>query len=127
MNDISNGLISISKELQISPGFQFEQFKKTKYYKNQDGIRIIYLDGYHIIWGRTYIVSLFFRNNKIYMVSLMCCDYEFSESEEYKRKELHDNILKEWKLENPMKFYWGEVSSDYDNRGNVSSINIQYY
>ena len=120
-------MISISKELQISPGFQFEQFKKTKYYKNQDGIRIIYLDGYHIIWGRTYIVSLFFRNNKIYMVSLMCCDYEFSESEEYKRKELHDNILKEWKLENPMKFYWGEVSSDYDNRGNVSSINIQYY
>ena len=33
MNDISNGLISISKELQISPGFQFEQFKKRSIIK----------------------------------------------------------------------------------------------
>lgn len=126
MGGINNGVISISKELQISPGFKFEEFKKTKYYKNQDGIRIIYLEGYQVILGRKYIVSLFFRNNKIYMISLICCDNEFLESEEYKRKELHDNILKEWRMENPMNFSWGRISSDYDIRGNVSSINIQY-
>ena len=49
-------------------------------------MRFIYLDEQQIIDNGKYIVSLFFRNGKIYMVSLICCDKEFSEKEEKKRK-----------------------------------------
>lgn len=42
--DISKGIVEIDNELVVKPNFTFEQFKETKYYTNQDGIRIIYLD-----------------------------------------------------------------------------------
>ena len=127
MIDKSNGNIKISNELTIFPGFSFEQFKHTKFYDNQDGVRIIYLKEHQIIEGREYIVSLFFRDKKIYMVSLICCDEEFSENNEEKRKELHDTILNESGLNSHMKYNWGEISSDFDARSNISSINIIYF
>ena len=52
--NISNGIIKIDNELVVKPNFTFEQFKKTKFYNNQDGIRIIYLDGQQIIENRKY-------------------------------------------------------------------------
>lgn len=127
MKGISEGIIRISDELTICPGFSFEQFKSTRFYKNQDGIKIIYLDGQQIIHDRKYIVSLFFRNGKIYMVSLICCDKEFQEKEECKRKALHDEILNELKIIGQGKYNWGMISSDYDARSNISSINVIYY
>ena len=127
MLDISNGFFKISDELTIYPKFSFEQFKNTRFYKNQDGLRIIYLDEQQIIDNRKYIISLFFRDGKIYMVSLICCDKEFSEKDEAKRKKLHDDILYELGINQQMGYSWGEISSDYDARSNVSSINIIYF
>lgn len=127
MLDISNGFLRISDELTIFSGFSFEQFKHTRFYKNQDGVRIIYLDEQQVIDNRKYIVSLFFRNGKIYMVSLICCDKEFSEKDEDKRKILHDDILNELGINQQMEYSWGKISSDYDVRSNVSSINIMYF
>lgn len=127
MLDISKGFFKISDELTIFPGFSFEQFKHTRFYKNQDGLRIIYLDEQQIIDNRKYIVSLFFRNGKIYMVSLICCDKEFSEKDEDKRKILHDDIFNELGINQQMEYSWGEISSDYDARSNVSSIDIMYF
>lgn len=127
MKDINNGFITISDELTIFPNFSFEQFKCTKFYKNQDGVRIIYLDEQQIIEHKKYIVSLFFRNSKIYMVSLICCDKKFSEKDEDKRKILHDNILNELGIKGQKEYSWGKISSDYDARSNVSSINIMYF
>lgn len=40
--DISRGIIRIDNELVVKPNFTFEQFKGTKFYTNQDGIRIRY-------------------------------------------------------------------------------------
>ena len=127
MLDISNGFFKISDELTIFPGFSFEQFKNTRFYKNQDGLRIFYLDEQQIIDNRKYIVSLFFRNGKIYMVSLIGCDKEFSEKDEDKRKILHDDILNELGINQQMEYSWGKISSDYDARSNVSSIDIMYF
>ncbi len=127
MDDIRNGFISISDQLTIYPDFSFEQFKHTKFYKNQDGIKIIYLDGQQIIDDRKYIVSLFFRNGKIYMVSLICCDKEFSENDEKKRKILHDDILNKLGIRPQERYSWGKISSDYDAKSNLSSINIVYF
>lgn len=127
MLDLSNGFFKISEELTIFPSFLFEQFKHTRFYKNQDGMRIIYLDEQQIIDNKKYIVSLFFRDTKIYMVSLICCDEEFSENDEDKRKILHDNILNELGINQQMEYIWGKISSDYDARSNISSIDIVYF
>lgn len=126
MKNITDGYIKISEDLTVFPNYSFEQFKQTIFYNNQDGIRIIYLDNQHIIKNRKYIVSLFFRNGIIYMLSLICCDEEFTEINEEKRKILHNNILKEWGLKEQNEYSWGKISSDYDNRSNISSINIIY-
>lgn len=127
MKDINDGFVVISDELTVFPDFSFEQFKRTKFYKNQDGVRIIYLDGQQIIDNRKYLVSLFFRNGRIYMISLMCCDKEFSEKDEAKRKILHDEVLNGLGIKEQKEYSWGKISSDYDARGNVSSINIMYF
>ncbi|MBD5452851.1 MAG: hypothetical protein HDR30_00795 [Lachnospiraceae bacterium] len=127
MKKIDAGLVRISEDLTISPGYSFEEFKSTKFYKKQDGIKIIYLDEQQMIEKHQYIVSLFFRTGKIYMVSLICCDKDYSESDEYKRKALHDNILKELGIIEKRKFDWGMISSDYDARSNISSINVTYF
>lgn len=127
MNSIEKGHIFLASDLVIFPGFTFKQFKETRYYKNQDGVRIIYLEDKQIIDNRNYIVSLFFRKDKIYMVSLICCDIEYSEQEEKKRKRLHDSILSEMGIYGQQLYSWGKVSSDYDERSNISSINIMYF
>lgn len=126
MLNISNGFFSISDELTIYPDFSFEQFKHTRFYKNQDEAKIIYLEELQVIDSRKYIVSLFFRNRKIYMVSLICCDEEFSDKDEHKRRILHDDILNELGINQQMEYSWGKISSDYDARSNISSINIIY-
>ena len=64
MLDICNGFLKISDELTIFPGFSFGQFKHTRFYKNQDRVKIIYLDEQQIIDNKKYIVSLFFRNGE---------------------------------------------------------------
>lgn len=124
--DISKGIVEIDNELVVKPNFTFEQFKETKYYTNQDGIRIIYLDEPQIIKNRKYIVSLFFRDGKIYMLSLICCDAEYSEKDESKRKDLHDLILKELGVLENSNFEWGEIKSIYDARSNISSMGHSY-
>ena len=68
MRKINTGLIRISEDLTIFPGYSFEEFKGTRFYKKQDGIKIIYLDGQQTM-----------------------------------------------------------ISSDYDARSNISSINVTYF
>lgn len=126
MENIKDGEIKISEELVIKPGYSLSEFKRTSYYNGQDGIRIIWLDDMQIISGRSYKVDLFFRNEKIYMVSLVCCDRKFDFSEEFKRKEIHDGILKDLNIMDGEQFAWGKICSDYDKKSNISSIDIIY-
>ena len=118
MLDICNGFLKISDELTIFPGFSFGQFKHTRFYKNRDRVKIIYLDEQQIIDNKKYIVSLFFRNGKIYMVSLICCDKEFSEKDEDKRKILHDDILNELGINQQMEYCWQRTDSKIKEAGN---------
>lgn len=122
--DINNGIFKITNDLVVSSNYTFEDFKKTKYYNAQDGIRVIYLTEKQVIDNKNFLVSLFFRNDKIYMLSLICCDAEYTEEDEYKRKLLHDMILKKWGVIGKGKYKWGTIGSVYDARSNISSINI---
>lgn len=127
MIDTHNGVIAISDDLTVYPGYSFDQFQHTRFYKGQDGIKIIYLDGRQRIDGRSYMISLFFRDKKLYMLSLICCDKEFSEQDEKKRKILHDGILNGLGIRPQEQYGWGKISSDYDARSNLSSINVVYF
>lgn len=126
MFNLNSGIVKIAGDLLIGPGYTFTEFKRTQYYKGQDGVRIIYLKKPQIIMHRSYIVSLFFRNNIIYMISLICVDIELSETEEKQRKRLHDEILKNQKINPEVGYDWGKITSEYDSRSNISSINIYY-
>ena len=45
MKKINAGLIRISEDLTIPPGYSFEEFKGTRFYKKQDGIKLyIWMD-----------------------------------------------------------------------------------
>ena len=126
MIDLQNGMVKIADDLRICPNYTFGDFKKSRYYNNQDGVRVIYLDGQQVIDNRKYIVSLFFRDEMIYMLSLFCCDKEFAEEDEKARKQMHDEILSQLGVKHNSDFSWGKISSTYDARSNCSSINIIY-
>ena len=127
MIDVTNGEVSTREGLVIGPNYSFDKFKTTKFYNGQDGVRIIYLDEHQTIYGRQFIMSLFFRDGIIYMVSLICCDEKFSESNERDRKKIHDKILTEMGLLQGEKYQWGKIVSEYDVRSNISSINTVSY
>ncbi|MDO5650229.1 MAG: hypothetical protein Q4G11_06460 [Gallicola sp.] len=126
MIDSSNGEVRTQEGFVIGPKYSFNDFKATRFFNGQDGVRIIYLDEEQTICGRKFMISLFFRDRTIYVVSLFCCDRNFSESEEKSRKILHDTILSEMGLLQIEKHQWGEIKSEYDPRSNTSSINIYY-
>lgn len=123
--NFKSGIIEINGET-IMPGYTFEDFQNTAFYKGQDGIRIIRINDIVQIGENKFIASLFFRNKILYMVSIICVDIEIPFSEEIKRKTIHDDILKNNGL-NPESFFdWGNIKSVYDPKGNVCSINIIY-
>ena len=122
---MNKGVISLSDELVIASGYTFEQFRNTRYFKGKDPKRVFWLDEKLLFQGYSFMVSLFFRNGVIYMLSLLCCDLEFGMEEEKKRKELHDEILQSWGIVRPDQ-EWGYVESVYDARSNISSINIGF-
>lgn len=120
------GIVSMGKGLILSPGYSFSDFQKTSFYNGQDGERQIILDGQFIIDGHKYVADLVFIKGKLYSVSLVCCDVEFTMEREEERRLLHDEILRRYGLERENKFPWGELVSDYDAKGNVSSISFYY-
>lgn len=52
------------------------------------------------------------------MVSLICCDKEFSEKDEDKRKILHDDILNELGINQQMEYCWQRTDSKIKGAGN---------
>lgn len=126
MNNWRDGIVSLGNNVTISPGYKFEDFKKTAYFNGQDGIRIIYLDSRVNIDEHEYIISLFFRNSELYMLSLICSDIDFPIEQESQRKVIHDEILKQYNINQDDIFDWGKVVSEFDAKGIISSINFYY-
>lgn len=124
--DIRKGILRLSEDLILSPAYTFEDFKKTSYYKGQDGIRVITLDDRYNIEGNIFLVSLVFVDGRLDNVSLVCTDEEFSWDTEPKRKIFHDRILNAWGLSEENLFEWGSICSIFDAKSCVSSIVIRY-
>lgn len=124
--NIENGQIKIGENIIVLPGYKFDEFKQTSFYNGQDGIKIIYLRQPQNIGGNRFIVELFFKDGIIYSVSLICIEKDFSEKNEPERKLLHDKILESHNIDVRKNYSWGKIASEYNPRGNVSSINVYY-
>lgn len=123
--NFQEGKILIDGEI-ISPGYTFNDFKKTHFYENQDGIRIIKLKNPVIIDKHKYIINLFFKNYILYMITLVCIDKDIPFEKEEERFKLHEKIMSEYGLSMMNTFNWGNIKLKFDPRSNLSSINIIY-
>ncbi|PCS11533.1 hypothetical protein RU88_GL002120 [Lactococcus raffinolactis] len=117
----------IYPDLILHSNLTFLEFKKTSFYNNQNPNKIIYLVEPQIIDDKKYIVSLFFRDGKIYSFSLLNIDFDFTVETEKERKQIHDKILLSYQIVSGKKYSWGMIESEYDSRSNISSINIFYH
>ncbi|GAA2822677.1 hypothetical protein [Pseudolactococcus raffinolactis] len=127
MIDLQTGNIMIYPDLILHSNLTFLEFKKTSFYNNQNPNKIIYLVEPQIIDDKKYIVSLFFRDGKIYSFSLLNIDFDFTVETEKERKQIHDKILLSYQIVSGKKYSWGMIESEYDSRSNISSINIFYH
>ena len=127
MIDLQTGNIMIYPDLILHSNLTFLEFKKTSFYNNQNPNKIICLVEPQIIDGKKYIVSLFFRDGKIYSFSLLNIDFDFTVETEKERKQIHDKILLSYQIVSGKKYSWGMIESEYDSRSNISSINIFYH
>ena len=112
--------------VEFYPGYTFEDFKKTKFYSNQDGIRIIRLNGAVKVDEHQYLVNLFFREYTLYMISMVCVDIDIPFEEEEKRAVLHRQIMAEYGLSDVNFFSWGILKVSFDPRSNSSKIGLIY-
>lgn len=120
------GKLYVNDKLIFSPNFTFEDFKKTPYYDNQDGVMEIYMDEKQVIDGREYYVSFFFIDGLIYAVTLVYDGVSISEENEPDRKKFHDEILASYDIISGKEYNWGKVISKYEPRSNMSEILILY-
>lgn len=126
MNKINEGIFKLSEDLVINSQYTFGQFELTRYFDNQAPNRVIWIKSQFNFNEHIFFASLFFRNMKIYMLSLVACDKDFDMKEEENRKDYHDDILKSWGIEPNTSFCWGNITSSYDRKSNISSIDIVF-
>ena len=107
--DTKTGIIKIDKDLIIDGNYTFEDFRKTKYYSDQDGIKIIFIKGEKVIANHKFLISLSFEKDLIDFVGLMCVDKKISFEDEAKGERIKIKIL-----------------SNYDPRSCSSDILIVY-
>ncbi len=127
MIDLKTGNVMIYPDLEINGNLTFLDFEKTSFYNHQDPIRIVDLADSQMIDNKNYYVSLFFRDSKIYYLYLLNDDYQFTPETEPERKKIHDEILASYNIVPGKDYGWGKITSTYDPRGNISSINIYYH
>ena len=89
--------------------------------------------GRHEISGLVFIVIIYFYDELLESVSLTSVDdksgeswSDWSEEEELKKKEIHDDWLKNLLGRASSHYKWGEVWSGYDSKAGFSSIEIRY-
>ena len=123
--DLARGIIEIEGE-RFYPGYTFEEFKRSHFYTDQDGILFIKLDHPIQIKNHTYLISICFMDYELDLLSLCCIDKEIPFEREIERKSLHDQILAEQGFSPVNNYPWGSVTSSYDPRGNCCDINIVY-
>lgn len=123
--NLKAGTIKIDNVI-FQNGYTFEDFKKTNFFLNHDGIRYIDLSKDHFDKYDVY-TRLFWSNGKLSRISLMLDTNEFlSFEQEYERKKLHDLFLGKYGIKNNTTYEWGRIESVFDSRGCISTIEFVF-
>jgi hypothetical protein len=140
MIDIKNGGIILNRNnFLIKKGLNKNVFEKSNLIKEVLNHQTYGCTSYflkqQLIGNDSFILVLYFNQDGIIdfvNLSLTCNDSStawnnWSENEELNKKDKHDK----WLLNNigkpPYKYFWGEISSNYDPRSGSSMITIRYY
>lgn len=139
MIDIKNGEIILNNSFLIKKGLNKDEFEKSNLI-NEVLNRETYGYTYYflkpqLVGNDSFTLVLYFNQDGIIdfiNFSLTSNDHSvtwnnWSENEELNKKDKHDK----WLLNNigtpPYKYWWGEISSNYDPRSSSSMITIRYY
>lgn len=119
--DFNKGIITIDN-VSFFNGFTFEDFKKTKFFDNQDGTHFIDLkkdriDGYDVY------TSLFWDNGKLSLISLILDQDNFTESD---TKKAHDSFLEKHGVSKKKVYEWGTIEAIIDPKSGFPSIDFSY-
>ncbi len=123
--DLTRGVIEFEGE-RFYPGYTFDDFKRSRFYTDQDGILYIQLDHPIHILNHTFIITICFMDYELDLLLLCCIDKEIPFDREIERKKLHEQILAEQGLAPVNNYPWGSVDSIYDPRSNCCDIAIVY-
>jgi len=127
MINFDNGCIELDTEFDLIPNSEFEKFKKSKYYSNQNEKYIVEIEGLHRICGKEFFVSLVFQNSKLKQVCLMMSSSQILDfADELNRKIIHDKFLAEIRMSDNNNFEWGNIVSEFDRKSCISSIIFSY-
>ena len=126
--DLTRGIIEIEGE-RFYPGYTFEDFKKSAFYRHQTDVSIFALNEEQkpiVLDDHNFVITVLFHDSKLRILSLYCIDEDISYEQEKRRKKLHKKVMKEQGLSNTNVFAWGTVKSEYDRRIARYSIDIVY-
>lgn len=138
--DIKNGgIILDNNNLLIKKGLNKDEFEKSNLIREVLNRQTYEFTSYflkpQIVGNDSFTLVLYFNHDDIIdFVNLSLSNNNsstawnnWSENEELRRKDKHDK----WLLSNvgkpPYKYFWGEISSNYDPRSGSSIITIRYY
>ncbi|MGO5087691.1 hypothetical protein ACTQ3U_10410 [Oscillospiraceae bacterium LCP25S3_F9] len=126
--NLAKGIVEIEGE-RFCPGYTFENFKKSIFYRHQTDISIFALNKAQnpiVLDNHCFVITVLFRDSKLRLLSLYCIDEDISYEQEELRKKLHKKVLKEQGLSNINVFSWGIVKLEYDPRISRYSIDVIY-
>jgi hypothetical protein len=126
MINVKDGSIIIDDQFVLSPKLSFEDFKKSCYYNNQNENRMFYLEGVHEVNNNKFYISLYFNKKFLQSVHIIIDDTELSKNDEMLRKCVHDDLLLKNNIESGKEYSWGEITSVYEPRGDISLIVVNY-
>ncbi len=126
--DLARGIIEIEGE-RFYPGYTFDDFKKSAFYRHQTDVSIFALNEAQnpiVLDNHNFVITVLFRDSKLQLLSLYCIDKDISYEQEELRNTLHKKVLKEQGLSNTNIFLWGIVKLAYDPKISRYSIDVVY-
>lgn len=125
--NLKNGEIKFDDEYVLNSKLSIHEFKKSKYYENQDEDMMIYVNGMHQIDGMPFYFSVIFKKGYLHKIFLELDDPSIKGFEDQPQlKIIHDDLLKSMGINGEKEYLWGSIGSYYDRKGGSSDIIITY-
>lgn len=117
-------MLILSDDIAIDREYKFEDFKRTKFYDNQQDNRFFWINNLCQIkeLGGLFKVGLWFEDGKIRQIQLLFMDNDISD--EIMRKNKHQEIIRD-NISN-ISLQASKITNYWDERDLYSTIIIDY-